>query len=302
MGEAKFRKQNDVHFGKLPNSIKKRGLIISNPMTISGTSVSGGSSLDPQDLRFSLFFWDRLVWPEAGGIHFGGSKDEAFLESSGILERPSYHYNGDVSKTILMGYLQALQDYNKKEPGGWALGSGTNSIRHDKHQVINDAGTLLTLQSCIPIPTEAVPLEEILQFRHKRRDELISFRAHLELLVNEIGQSSDSEAALIQATNDIDKACADLAQTAKEWQMPLTLINFKSSFNFNISKAMTSATGAWIGSQKLNLPITASVLASAVAGAASQINVSSDIKLRQFKKDSSPFKYAYSIEQNFNTR
>ncbi|MBJ2274787.1 MULTISPECIES: DUF6236 family protein [Pseudomonas] len=302
MGEAKFRKQNDIHFGKVPHSIKKRGLIISNPLTISGTSISGGSNLDPQDLRFSLFFWDRLVWPEAGGIHFSGSQDEAFLESAGILERPNYHYNGDVSKTIIMGFVQALHDYNKKEPGVWALGGGTNSISHDKDLTIQNAGTLLTLQNCIPIPTEAVPIEEILQFRHKRRDQLINFRTHLELLVNEIEQSSDSEAALIQATTDIDKACAELARTAKEWQMPLTLINFKSSFNFDLSKAMSSATRVWIESQKLNLPITESVLASAVAGVASQINVSSDIKLRKFKKDSSPFKYAYSIEQYFNTR
>jgi hypothetical protein len=60
----------------------QRGLVVSSPLVIQGGRIFVGSSnLDPQELRFSLLFWDRLAWPASRNIHFGSGPDEQFLES-----------------------------------------------------------------------------------------------------------------------------------------------------------------------------------------------------------------------------
>ncbi len=56
MGEAKYRKANDQSFGKIKQACKLRGLIISCPLKIIGSTMIGSGSIDAQDLRFSLFF------------------------------------------------------------------------------------------------------------------------------------------------------------------------------------------------------------------------------------------------------
>ena len=67
MGEAKLRKQTDPNFGQVPkNGLSYRGLVVSPPIEIEGNRLFAKSSnLDAQELRFSLLFWDRLVWPSS---------------------------------------------------------------------------------------------------------------------------------------------------------------------------------------------------------------------------------------------
>ena len=68
-----------------------RGLIISNPMQIDivNHSLSGKGGLDPSELRFSLLYWDKLVYPSNNLISFGGGDNEEFLISVG--NPPNFH-------------------------------------------------------------------------------------------------------------------------------------------------------------------------------------------------------------------
>ena len=94
MGEAKRRKQSDPNFGRVPRQAVNRGLVVSPPIEIQDNSLFAKSwNLDPQELRFALLFWDRLVWPSSRTVHFPSGPDELFLEDAGILSRPKYTFN-----------------------------------------------------------------------------------------------------------------------------------------------------------------------------------------------------------------
>lgn len=85
MGEAKRRKEQDPDYGK-PRP-KMRGLILSSPCTanIGANTFHGGGQLDKTDLRASLFYWDRLMWPTNNILTIEGDADAQFLESEGIV-------------------------------------------------------------------------------------------------------------------------------------------------------------------------------------------------------------------------
>jgi hypothetical protein len=295
MGQAKERKRNDPTYGK-PS--KMRGLIISCPIEIDDDMSFSVRSpfLDKQDLRSSLLYWDRLAWP-TGFIGFAEDPDTTFLESSGILLRPNYRIGGTGAEVVIKPQMIALDEFERKSPGVWSLGQSENSILLKSGVGEPSRGTLLSLLNCLPVPSEDVALSDIIDFKTKRRDELLAFREHLENLVDEIQSHHDSEAALMQKLKEMDAACADVITVAREWQLPVKLSNLKASFNFDLAKAATDAAKVWSSSEVFNLGHTSRAIAAGAAALSSQLKISRDFSLRSFRRERSPFSYVHEARQ-----
>lgn len=245
MGEAKYRQQNDPNYGRLPKNIKIRGIVISPPMKIEGNHFQlKHSSLDPQELRFWLLFWDKLVWPSSRIVNIVSGPDEEFLIQEGILERPEYSFSGDIAQSILRTQLTAFSEKEHKEPGQWAFAQGENSLQAILPEM-SDRGLLITLHQALPIPSSDVPFDEILQFKEKRFPELYALRDALDTLYLDISKAPDKDFARTHALNKIDNACADLIKVNKEWGHPKNLVNINLSIPLSVivSPAISLVTG-----------------------------------------------------------
>jgi Family of unknown function (DUF6236) len=294
MGEAKRRKQTEPNFGRAPKDAGYRGLVVSPPIEIEGSRLYAKcSNLDPQELRFALLFWDRLVWPSSRAVHFASGPDEAFLEEAGILSRPEYTVFGDVAQGIARGQIQAYQDLERTQPGAWALAQGENSFLWREGLADEGKGTLVELHRAIPVPKQDVPLAEILEFRQRRRDELVLLRYHLESLVSEIEGSADKPSALQKRIAEVDQACANLLTVGKEWQFPVYLSNFKASFSLSPQKFLPAVAGGWKLGESYGL--TAATAVATIAGAASTLEIKGDYGLRSIRRPASPYRYAFQI-------
>jgi hypothetical protein len=294
MGEAKRRKQNEPNFGRVPKSPNYRGLVVCPPIEIKGSSLFAKSSnLDPQELRFALLFWDRLVWPSSRAIHFASGPDETFLESAGILTRPEYTFYGDAAQGIAKGQIQAYQDLEHTEPGVWALAQGENSFLFNEGLVEEGKGALVELHRAIPIPRHDVPLAEILEFRERRREELFLLRHQLESFVSDIEGSADKTFALQKSIAELDQACSNLLAVGKEWQFPVYISNIKASFSLTPEKFLLAVAGGW----KMGEPygLTAASAVAAVSGAVSTLDIKGDYGLRSTRRPRSPYRYAYQM-------
>lgn len=299
MGEAKRRKASDLDFGRVPKMPSYRGLVVCPPIEIEGNHLfAKSSSLDPQELRFALLFWDRLVWPSSRNIHFASGPDEAFLESAGILTRPDYTINGPAAQGIARGQVQAFQDLERREPGVWALAQGENSLMLKDGFVDEGKGALLELHHAIPIPKHDVPLAEILEFRLRRRDELVQLRRHIESFVSEIEGSADKPLALQKRIAELDQACANLLIVGKEWQFPVYLSNMKASFSLTPQKFLPFVLGGWTFGERYGLTVAAA--AAALAGTVSTLEIKGDFGLRSVRRPMSPYRYAYQIHRELS--
>lgn len=299
MGEAKRRKQTEPNFGRVPKSANHRGLVVSPPIEIEGSRLFVKSSnLDPQELRFALLFWDRLVWPSSRAIHFSSGPDETFLESAGILTRPEYTFNGDGAQGIARGQIQAYQELERSEPGVWALAQGENSLLLKDGLADEGKGALVELHRAIPVPKQDVPLAEILEFRQRRRDELMLLRHHLESFVSEIEGAADKPLALQKRVAELDQACANLLTVGKEWQFPVYLSNLKASFSLSPTKFLPAVAGGW----KMGEPygLTAAAAVAAAAGAASTLDIKADYGLRSMRRPTSPYRYAFQMHEELS--
>lgn len=295
MGEARRRKESEPNFGRVPKT-GYRGLVVSAPIQIEGSSLYAKSTnLDPQELRFALLFWDRLVWPSSRAIHFGNGPDEDFLESAGILSRPDYTFNGNAAQGIARGQFQAYKDLEHAEPGVWALAQGENSFLLKEGLADEGKGALVELHRAIPIPKHDVPLAEILEFRQRRQDELILLRLQLESFVSEIEGSEDKVSALHKRLAELDQACANLLVVGKEWQFPVYLSNFKASFSLSPAKFLPAVAGGWKFGETYGLTCASAV--AAVAGVVSTLEIKGDYGLRSMRRPTSPYRYAYQMHE-----
>lgn len=291
MGQAKWRKENDGLFGKVPKDARRRGLIVSPPMEINGSSLRLGSSdLDPQELRFSLLFWDRLMWPASRTIYISGGPDSKFLEAEGILTRPEYTFYGDGAAGIKAGFMAALRDTNEKEPGAWSLSCGERSLKIAGADFSESGGALVTLVRAIPVPQRDVPLEEVIRFREYRTDELMLLRHHLDSMIARISAAEDQDSEADRCRIEIETACADLLRVGREWRMPFKVADFHASFSMDTVRMMEgAAAGATLGQL-----FGAGAVLSALGGAAvSTIKIEPAQKFRSIRAPKSPYMYGY---------
>jgi hypothetical protein len=273
---------------------ESKGLVVSAPLTIDGRILRLKSShLDPQELRCWLLFWDKLVWPISRVLYVSSGPDEQFVEDAGVLIRPEYTVRGDVAEGIATGQIRAFQDFDAREPGQWSLAQGDNSFLLKNGALERGGGMGIELIRAVPVPDKDVPLNEILEFKERRHDELLRLRTEIDSLLLAIESSDDKDAELQRCIATIDAACADTLRVAHEWQFPVRLSNLKSSLELRPFATVAGGLAGWAAGY--GLPLSQQILRAA-AGAAtastSALKISSgDFGWRGLKQRPGPYRY-----------
>jgi hypothetical protein len=273
----------------------QRGLVVSSPLVIQGGHIFVGSSnLDPQELRFSLLFWDRLAWPASRNIHFGSGPDEQFLETEGVLVRPFFTFDGLDAAGMAMTHIAAFKHFDQNEPGKWALAQGENSLLLRNGDLEVDKGAFIELYRAIPVPNRDVPLNDILEFKQKRHDELLLLRNEIDNIFSELNSANNGAAELANHVARIDAACADAIKVSKEWQFPVTLLSLKASFELRPFVTLVGAIAGYKAAGDMSLPMTTSILTSlggAAIATAPALKIAPDFGWRGLRPRQGPYRY-----------
>lgn len=272
-----------------------RGLVVSCPINISGKSIHiVSTNLDPQDLGANLLFWDKLDWPTNNAIGIGLDGDAEFLMAEKILQQSRVHFQGSggAEHIFLNSHLSAFKALDRQQPGSWSLSRGANSVSFDSNDLEAGRGVLVSLYGSLPVPNYDVPLAEILEFKRKRADELLTLRSELEGLYQQIISSDDSDQAFETSKSKLEIALADNLKASKEFPITWKFTDLKAKLNIN-----AGMVGGMLGSlagQKFGLPMLGPIL-GATAGFV-QIEVTSALKWRQ--KSVSPYEYINSYHRD----
>jgi hypothetical protein len=294
MGEAKRLAAKDPSFGE-----PKRGLIVSCPMEIDGSGLSiKSTSLEPQELKSSLLYFDKLAWPTNNLIHIAGSgPDVEFLMAAKVLEQPNVILRGPFGvEALIYAQAQALRELDERNPGTWAIGQGENSLLVKDGTLTDKGGLAVELFRAVPVPDKDVPLNEILEFRLKRYDELQSLRAEIDRLIAEINSSEDPRATLEEALLRIDEECSAAIRVCSEWQFPVRLSTVKTSIDLKPFAMVRDGLTAYLGATALGTT-TALTAALVSASAAASLKITPDFGWRGLRDRSSPYRYVSSFHK-----
>ena len=294
MGEAKRRKESDMTFG-----VPRRGLIISSPIELDVENkrcLLKGSEIDAQELRYATLFWDRLVWPSPAGLTIAGGNDEKFLEKTGILKRMKYDLRGEMAQVVLDSFIHAYNDLNAAEPGAWAVSYGDETLKLPANSIDQKSRAQIELYRAIPVPDVDVHIYDILEFKRKRRDELLSLRKEIDDLVSQLGiDQGDDRDLLEEKIKPVDLACSNAIKVSKEWQFPVRLCSVKCSFEVKPFELISVGTVAFAAINGVDLPKSTGILLSIATAAysmKSSLKISGDFApLRGLKPQVGAYAY-----------
>jgi hypothetical protein len=181
-------------------------------------------------------------------------------------------------------HITAFRMLDEREPGTWSLAAGENSISFPPEDLDVGRGALVTIHRAIPVPDKDVPLQDILEFRTRRRDELVALRHHLEDIYQRVIAAGDQPMALNTAIERIQSAIADHIKVSREAKFPLRLADV--SAELNLLSPATGAATAWL----LGLPM----LESLITGAVSSLSANVGVALKGRRASATPFRYISS--------
>lgn len=244
-----------------------RGLVVSPPIEISSSGLLiKNARLDLQELRFSLLFWDKLDFPSNSNIDFGLGSYEAFLQSEGILQRTRVEAaSGSAPHVYRSALITAFEVLNRQEPGVWSVATGEKSVSFLDEQLQAGRGILVRLHRALPVPDKDVPLQDLLEFRDKRRPELLALRHHLEAIYNRVINSADLELSLRSEFEALELGISDFIKSARGLGFSWRLADLSANLN------VEAAIGAAITAQRANLSYIETLLS--MTGASISVGV-----------------------------
>lgn len=273
---------------------QERGVIISNPMKIKGSEVKIESiGIDPLELRRSLLFWDKIVWPATSGIYIDGGPDIEFLISEGKILRPYFGVNGDAATALSMAFFQTYQSLEGNYPGQWILSNADQSLTVHGKDIVRGRGIMAKLMNAVPIPDRTMPLEDVILFREKRGDEVVALRSAIEEFYQQWVNSEDKDHQLKLALARIDSASAEMLKIARESRFPFSMSSWRVNFNAS-PDAMKAMAGYLAASSTFDLNAIGSLLAGA---ASSLLSIGTGVGFRN-STTQSPFNYVASMEKD----
>lgn len=273
----------------------RKGLIIGPNLKIRGKDITGNAShIGNSQLRRAILFWDSLVLPITPAFEVSPTAELEFLEEAGFLTRPVFHGgDGYVTDILIRGYEQCFRHYESLNSGSWAVAQGPDALDLGEKFFAETRGAGFDLYSAVPVPEADVPLHDVLEFKHLRRDECIAFNDAVDTFFDSWVTSHDQAHQLTLAKRRIETACADLVKVARESKKPFKLSNWQVRHSFDVM----TGYGAYELVEKIPFAAELPFLSEVVGFAVSFMDLSSRLVAKKDTVGSSPYRYAVSIDQ-----
>ena len=153
-----------------------------------------------------------------------------------------------------------------------------------------------TLYASLPVPTDATPLEEIMEFRTKRKEELLQLRSAIDRLRSDALSQPDSARGVQQASEAIELALIQLHRCLDETGIRTFFSTLKLYLNVTDSSVVSVLLGT-LGASGAGIPLSIGAAAGLAVNtiltfASRQLDVT-----RGLPAELSDFAYVYDINR-----
>lgn len=219
--------------------------------TEGGKGFCTGKWISALEINYLCLYWDKLVSPTNNVFH-AGFKNEDELIYCGILTRPIYRrhglFDGDAMTSFYAETHAQTIDILRHMEGSidWRM--------HFLNEQINIATELsrtsevirFELANLLPVPTEETNLHDILEFKERRKPELIALHEYLDELYFEVKQSGDINLQRAKTLSNLKKAIIDIEHLNQEtWRSPIKF-SISTSFEFDLTQAFGAFSGVML--------------------------------------------------------
>lgn len=275
----------------------KRGIVISPPFeALPNGGFKCGGDPEPADLRKYLLYWDEIDYPDNNFVSIGPGPDLQYLIDANVARRTRVNFQGSMSsgsgEFFIAAQQAAFENHEKENPGLWSLVQLSTSPYFTNTQP--SLAVEYELWSMLPVPQADVPLNDILEFKQKRQDELTALRVHLDEMYQLIISSSDIPRAKVSQLVKLETSLNEIDRTLSESGVSKTLTSLRGF----IAGEFTNIFGTGLGAAGAAPFIGMSPLIAGLIGAGIAFSVKPVLSPRA-AKNTHPLTYVSSIRKGF---
>lgn len=194
----------------------------------------GCGGISNLDLNYFALYWDKISVPDNTFLRIGLPNEDVLIDC-GVLERPMMDigprlHSNDFPKVLAEAQI-ALVDKLRSEDkySYWNIHQkGDGAVLVSERCVVKET-VRLELSNLLPVPSAAIHIHEILEFKQRRKDELEALHSYCDDLYFEIINSGDPCLQAAKSFTNLKQAIENLDKLNSEgWRSPI-------KFNLNIS-------------------------------------------------------------------
>jgi hypothetical protein len=247
----------------------------------------------------------------------GEQADTEYLVRKGVLKRPvinvtvppfiiplmqSAAANGislsgdaaNVLKKIAETHVEIFKTLEQREPGVWTFATIGEGLDIPSDESVVRRAIVFEMHSGLPVPADGVPYEDILEFRHRRSDELSNLRGRMDETYLAISRSGDIPKAKSVEMTKLEAELARMrdAMTASRFRFSFESVQVELSLPL-VTDAMLRAAGAGLVGQYYGIP---SVITLPLVAAASLFKFQFKLTASPIDREG-PLKYIYLADK-----
>lgn len=279
--------------------MSRKGLIIPSGVIISDSENSSqiGGGIDPALIRNWVMFWDEFICPDNNFISTGLPPELDYLQQQNLLTRNRVPFSGGISsgdfgKLFLAAQEVTYMQKNAEEPGKWSIAQSEGIIKGQSCAQDTSACLVFELINSIQLPDRATPINEILEFKEKRRDELSAFHSYLEDIYFRISESKDIPRSKTHELAKLESAISDYNNTVQEKFQNRLL----SSLRVVLDRSLITSAGMAMGAASLAPSIGLPALGAGVMVGSASFAIQSILTEQPPNTGMHPLTYVTKIE------
>jgi hypothetical protein len=207
----------------------------------------GGGPLEAM-VKQNLPYWDMFDLPDNPIVGIGLTPSLEFLQGEGIVRKTDARpqFSGGMAEMWVRAQLEAFRINEEREPGAWTLAQHGDSFWLPADERVRTRVIEATLYRALPVPDENISMEEILDFKARRSDELLALRTELDSLYLSLISEADIPRAMSIALDRLSEALLAVEKvSAESWATKVrSTLKVDISLTNVAAGAMAGATAA----------------------------------------------------------
>jgi len=228
-------------------------------------------SISKEELRYYILYWDKVVIPGNNLVYIGVPEEEELIACEAI-SRPRVQFQGSFRGDQVTGALLACQSIVaeklvRDKTVDWVLHQIGDSLALPTDFASQQDTIRVALANALPVPDGEVPIHEILEFKQRRKDELIELHNSIDELYFEVLNSPDEGLATKKVLSRFQYAIQNLDKASHEKFKKTRKYDLSADLNINGKDIISGASaGALVDffSNGFTIPI-ATILGAVVA-------------------------------------
>lgn len=216
----------------------QRGIIIP-PALIKCNALENNvfieRSYNTQELQYFSLYWDKIAIPDQRAIKIALPFEQDYV-AAGILEFVKSPFNsGEMANILQKSHTYVANSKLQDAENDWTLVNMLDSKDSDPIQYKNKDVLKAELRKLLPVPRNNVAIHDLLDFKNKRKDELVALHESLDEIYEKILSSKDQDLRKKKEFHNLKVAIHSLDKTLIERFRLTSRVDHSVSLEFNES-------------------------------------------------------------------